>query len=86
MRSPLARFQRWFHTPSLRLVLVVPFVIQIVLAIALTGTLALYYSQSAVRAVSVDLRQEISDRVVEHLASYLVVPRSNWAHILIACR
>ncbi|MBF2036752.1 MAG: EAL domain-containing protein [Leptolyngbyaceae cyanobacterium T60_A2020_046] len=74
MRSPLARFQRWFHTPSLRLVLVVPFVIQIVLAIALTGTLALYYSQSAVRTVSVDLRQEISDRIVDHLTNYLVVP------------
>ncbi len=58
----------------LRLVLIVPFVLQTSVAVALTGWLSLRHGQAAVNEVATQLRQEISARVEQRLQSYLGVP------------
>ncbi len=56
---------------SLRLVLVVPFVLQIFAAVDLTGYLSLRNGQQAVNDLATRLRREVSDRIDQHLDSYL---------------
>jgi signal transduction histidine kinase len=58
----------------LRAVLIVPFVIQIVAAVGLTGYLSLRNGQTAVNQVADELRREITNRIEERLRSYLDVP------------
>lgn len=58
----------------LRAVLIVPFVLQIVAAVGLTGYLSLRNGQRAVNQVADDLRQEIASRIEERLKSYLALP------------
>jgi hypothetical protein len=55
----------------LRLVLVVPFVLQIFAAVGLTGYLSLRNGQKAVNDLASQLRNQVSDRVAQHLNSYL---------------
>jgi signal transduction histidine kinase/DNA-binding NarL/FixJ family response regulator len=59
---------------SLRLILVVPFVLQTFAAVGLTGYLSLRNGQRAVNDVASQLRSEVSDRVDQHLDSYLAAP------------
>ncbi|MBP0028264.1 adenylate/guanylate cyclase domain-containing protein [Roseofilum sp. Guam] len=59
----------------LRLLLVIPFIVQIVGAVGLTGWLSLRNGQQAVRAVTLQLRDEASARIRQHLDDYLEVPR-----------
>ncbi|WP_293360425.1 MULTISPECIES: hybrid sensor histidine kinase/response regulator [unclassified Microcoleus] len=61
-------------TLPLRLVLVVPFVLQIFAAVGLTGYLSLRNGQQAVNDVSSQLRQEISDRLNLQVLNYLEKP------------
>ncbi|MCC3467058.1 MAG: response regulator [Microcoleus sp. PH2017_06_SFM_O_A] len=61
-------------TLPLRLVLVVPFVLQIFAAVGLTGYLSLRNGQQAVNDVSSQLRQEISDRLNLQVLAYLDKP------------
>jgi PAS domain S-box-containing protein len=63
-----------FKRLSLRFVLVVPFVLQISIAVGLTGYLSLRNGQRAVNQVATQLRREISDRVSQHLDNYLATP------------
>ncbi|MEB3829913.1 adenylate/guanylate cyclase domain-containing protein [Phormidium sp. CCY1219] len=59
----------------LRLVLVVPFVLQICAAVGLTGWLSLQNGQEAVNDLATQLREEISARIEQRLREYLQAPR-----------
>ncbi|MGF1590835.1 MAG: ATP-binding protein [Pleurocapsa sp.] len=58
----------------LRLVLVVPFVLQIFAAVGLTGYLSVRNGQKAVNDLATQLRGQVSDRVDQHLDRYLALP------------
>lgn len=58
----------------LRLILVVPFVLQIVGAVGLTGFLAWRNSEQAVNDLSLQLRNQVSTQVKMYLSNYLEKP------------
>ena len=58
----------------LRLILIAPFVIQIFVAVGITGYLSIRNGQKAVNDVATQLRTEISERVDQHLTTYLATP------------
>jgi vitamin B12 transporter len=58
----------------LSLVLVVPFVLQIFSAVGLVGYWSLKNGQKAVNSLALNLSNEISERVKQHLDSYLALP------------
>lgn len=60
----------------LRLLLIAPFVLQIFAAVGLTGYLSLRNGQKAVNNVASQLRQEVSDRVDQHLDHYMATARN----------
>jgi diguanylate cyclase (GGDEF)-like protein len=65
----------WFQkTPRLRAILIVPFLLQIVAAVGLTGWLSLRNGQKAVNDLSERLMIEVSDRIDQHLDQYLATP------------
>jgi two-component system sensor histidine kinase ChiS len=73
--SPFRYFLRQISKKvPLRAVLIIPFVLQIVAAVGLTGYLSLRNGQRAVNQVADDLRQEITRRIEERLRSYLDTP------------
>jgi signal transduction histidine kinase/CheY-like chemotaxis protein len=72
MLTPSARLAQ--RRLSLRLILVVPFVLQTFAAVGLTGYLSLRNGQRAVTDVAFQLRREVSDRVDQHLDAYLAAP------------
>ena len=55
----------------LRLVLVVPFLLQLFLAVGLTGWLSFRHGRAAVDDIAASLRQELTGHVREYLRSYL---------------
>ncbi len=59
---------------SLRLILVVPFLLQIVLAVGLTGWFSLRNGEKAINVLVTQLETEVSDRIDQHLDNYLSVP------------
>lgn len=69
------RVQHLLRKLSLRSLLVVPFVAQIVIALALTGFLALRSGEAAVEEAVTQLRQEITSHVTTQLNSYLSTPQ-----------
>ncbi|AFY77821.1 signal transduction histidine kinase, nitrate/nitrite-specific [Pleurocapsa sp. PCC 7327] len=60
----------------LRLVLVVPFIVQIFAAVGLTGWLSFCNAQKAINDLASQLQLQTSDRVDQHLDSYLKTPRA----------
>nr|WP_322665062.1 ATP-binding protein [Dendronalium sp. ChiSLP03b] len=72
MTQPSVKFS---SSLPLRLVLIVPFVLQIFAAVGLTGYLSLRNGQKAVNNLASQLRREVSDRVDQHLDSYLSTAR-----------
>jgi len=56
---------------SLRVILVVPFVLQVSLAVGLTGWFSLRNGQKAINQVTTQLRAEITDRIEQELATYI---------------
>ena len=70
MRTNVAKFQKM----PLRLVLIVPFVLQIFTAVGLTGYFSLQNGQKAVNDVAAQLRREIATRIEQNLHTYLAVP------------
>ncbi|MBN1259718.1 MAG: response regulator [Anaerolineae bacterium] len=58
----------------LRAILIVPFVLQTVLAVGLVGYLSFRNGQRAVNDVAQELRNEVSARIEEHLDSFLSAP------------
>lgn len=65
----------WGRKMPLRIVLILPFVLQISAAVGLTGWLSLRSGQRAVENMAAQLEREISDRIEQHLDSYLDVPQ-----------
>lgn len=63
-----------FRKIPLRTILVVPFVLQIFAAVGLTGYLSLRNGEKAVNNLAAQLRTEVSDRVRQHLDTYLTLP------------
>jgi signal transduction histidine kinase/ActR/RegA family two-component response regulator len=59
----------------LRMVLVIPFVVEIVVAVGLTGWLSLRNGQKAVNDLATQLEYEIANRIQLHLHDYLSVPK-----------
>lgn len=55
----------------LRVVLVVPFVLQVSLAVGLTGWFSLRNGQKAINQVTTQLREEITARIEQELATYI---------------
>ncbi len=60
---------------SLRLIVVVPFVLQIITSVGLTGYLSLRNGQKAVNQLAGRLLSEVSERIDQHLDSYMEVPQ-----------
>ncbi|MGL5878807.1 MAG: ATP-binding protein, partial [Xenococcaceae cyanobacterium] len=58
----------------LRLIFVIPFVLQILIAVALTGYLSLRNGRQAVNDLATQLQSEVNDRVRQQLDTYLVLP------------
>ncbi|KST68036.1 hybrid sensor histidine kinase/response regulator [Mastigocoleus testarum] len=59
---------------SLRLLLVLPFILQVFAAVTLTGWLSLRNGQKAVNEVAGQLRTEVSDRIKQRVFTYLNDP------------
>src|SRR5919202_2496706 len=59
----------------LRLLLVVPFTLQIFAVVGFTGWLSLRNGQKAVQKVTTELHKEITDRLQQNLNSYLKIPQ-----------
>ena len=68
---PLAKY---FRKIPLRLVFIVPFVLQISVAVGLTGWLSLRNGQKAVNDVTSQLRNEVTARIQQRLDSYVETP------------
>jgi signal transduction histidine kinase len=67
-------FKNLFRNIPLRLILVVPFVIQIFGAVGLVGYLSFQNGEQAVSALTYRIMNETSERVQQHLDSYLAIP------------
>jgi signal transduction histidine kinase/CheY-like chemotaxis protein len=67
---------------TLRLILITPFVLQVCAAVGLTGYLSLKNGQRAVNSLVNRLQVEATDRIDQHLDSYMATPRqlvqTNW--------
>ncbi|MEL6927798.1 MAG: ATP-binding protein [Cyanobacteria bacterium J06600_6] len=58
----------------LRLVLVVPFLVQIVLAVGITAYMSFLDSQESIEDLATQLMSEVEERIEEHLETYLAAP------------
>jgi signal transduction histidine kinase/DNA-binding NarL/FixJ family response regulator len=81
-QASTSREPRKVQKVSLHLILIVPFVLQIFTAVGLTGYLSLRNGQKAVNNLASRLRNEVSERIDQHLDSYMATPRkvvqANW--------
>ncbi|HEY9864390.1 MAG TPA: ATP-binding protein [Candidatus Obscuribacterales bacterium] len=59
---------------SLRWVLVVPFLLEISIAVGLTGWLAFSHGEKAIKELAQEIENEVSSRIEQHLNSYLGTP------------
>ncbi|MBD2335773.1 response regulator [Calothrix sp. FACHB-156] len=74
MRPFNHQFAKVVKSLHLRHVLVVPFIVQISLAVGLTGWLSIHNGQRAVNEVAVELRNEIMARIQQYLKTYVETP------------
>ncbi|MGI0488990.1 adenylate/guanylate cyclase domain-containing protein [Pantanalinema rosaneae CENA516] len=65
---------RWLGKVPLHLVLVVPFILQIMAAVGIVGWLSFTNGQRAVNQVASQLRTENGNRIRQHLDEYLATP------------
>jgi signal transduction histidine kinase len=72
--SPRSFLTRHLQSIPLRLLLVVPFVLQISIAVGIVGYLSFRNGQNAVNQVADKLRKESSDRIQHNLQDYLQSP------------
>jgi signal transduction histidine kinase/class 3 adenylate cyclase/ActR/RegA family two-component response regulator len=70
----LKNYLRHLSSASLRMLLVVPFVLQIFAAVTITGGLAFYNAQEAVNDLASQLRTEVTTRIQERIQNYLEIP------------
>lgn len=71
---PSSKLKQLSGRVSLRSALVYPFILQIFLAVGLTGYISLRNGQRAVNEVASQLRQEISNRIQERLEDHSEIP------------
>ncbi|OCR02134.1 hybrid sensor histidine kinase/response regulator, partial [Oscillatoriales cyanobacterium USR001] len=64
------------HQLPLRGILIIPFILQIVAAVGITGWISFRNGQAAINEVTNQLRHEISARIKERLQSYLEAPHT----------
>lgn len=69
------RRQRKTRTYPMRLILVVPFVMQIFGTVSLVGYLSFRNGQRAINDLATQVAHQVSDRIIQHLDTYLSVPR-----------
>src|SRR6476659_9910087 len=74
MKSPATLMAKRLQKMPLQTVLVAPFVLQIAIAVGLTGWLSLRNGQNAINAVAAQLRSEVSARIQQHTMTYLETP------------
>jgi signal transduction histidine kinase/CheY-like chemotaxis protein len=74
MRPIAHRFLTLAKSVPLHGILVVPFILQISVAVGLTGWLSVRNGQRAVNEVAVQLRNEITSRINQYLQTYVSVP------------
>ena len=75
MSEPNTNAQAYSQKISLRLILVLPFILQIIVAVGITGYLSLRNGQKAVNNLASRLRTEVSQRIDQHLDSYMTIPQ-----------
>ena len=75
MQSNLVRNSEKSKKIPLRSIVVVPFIIQIFAAVGLTGYLSLRNGQKAVNNLASQLQTEVSERINQHLDSYMNIPQ-----------
>ncbi len=63
------------HKKSLRIVLIIPFILQILTAVGLVGYLSFKNAEKAVNKLAFELQNEITDRVEDHIKDYLEYPQ-----------
>ncbi|NJR65380.1 MAG: hypothetical protein HC772_08800 [Leptolyngbyaceae cyanobacterium CRU_2_3] len=75
MRLPA--FPNWFRFAKLplRFVLIAPFVLQVTVAVGLTGYLSFRNGQQTVNNLSGQIRNQISDRIQDKLNTYFSAPK-----------
>ncbi|MBD3882804.1 sensor histidine kinase [Phormidium tenue FACHB-886] len=71
----LFRLAQRLKRMPLRAVLIIPFVLQIILVVGLTGYLSYLNGQEAVRDLVGQLEQQVGDRVSQKLETYLKTPQ-----------
>ncbi|MGV0024066.1 ATP-binding protein [Phormidesmis priestleyi] len=64
-----------FDKMPLQTILVVPFVLQILVVVGITGYLSLRNGQKAINDLAIQLETEVANRIDQHLDSYLATPR-----------
>ncbi|MDM9581685.1 MULTISPECIES: EAL domain-containing protein [unclassified Nostoc] len=71
----LRSIPKGFLRVPLRVALVVPFVVQISVAVGLTAFLSLKNGQKAVNDVATQLRNEVTTRIHQHVTNYIEIPQ-----------
>jgi PAS domain S-box-containing protein len=74
MRPLTHRVSKLTKSVPLRFILVVPFILEISLAVGLTGWLSIQNGERAVNEVASQLRSEIVDRIRQYLETYIATP------------
>jgi signal transduction histidine kinase/CheY-like chemotaxis protein len=74
MRSLTHRVSKLTKSVPLRFILVVPFILEISLAVGLTGWLSIQNGERAVNDVARRLRSEITARIQQYLETYVATP------------
>jgi len=74
IQSVLRKVAKKPRKPSLRSILIVPFVLQICAVVGLVGYFSYRNGQQGVNNFVSQLRNEINERIVEHLDTHLAVP------------
>lgn len=68
-------FSKLVNRLPLRLVLIVPFVLQLLVVVSLVSWLSYHNSQEAVNRLIVSLQKQITNNIHQHLSSYLTWPK-----------
>ena len=74
IKSVLIKVIKNYGRPSLRTILIVPYLVQIFIVVGLVGYISYKNGQKAVKGVAYQLLFEITQRVEENLQSYLQAP------------
>ncbi|MBF2018617.1 MAG: response regulator [Hydrococcus sp. C42_A2020_068] len=74
MRPLTHRISQLTQSVPLRFIFVVPFILEISLAVGLTGWLSLQNGERAVNEVASQLRSELTARIQQYLETYLATP------------